>query len=1133
MTLYRYRMARARSEASMALLFALATIALLSVLILAFLSRAQINRQIAFSSTNQIKADLFSRSALHILVGEIREEIRNGSTAQNGGNANYPIIYQPNTNADVTMKPCGLDGTGSVTLINVSTNGAGIYPAEGTIAAGRALGSSYAISSPSLNGRYVSAASWFGVDGPQLGAQTALPTWVFVTRQNGIDVPALANAVSPASADYVIGRFAYTVYDLGGLLNANVAGAPSSDTTNALFKPSQAYADLTQIPGIASSANSDALVAWRQSADDTSASAYTNYLQTYGQTAGFLSTHQGDNAFLSRKDLINFAQQGLGVSATSLPYLTHFSRSLNAPSWGPVANSSAMGGNGTYPYNSNANTTGSANRFLPNVRIATTGTLTHYSDAGATTTYAVTAGAPLLQRRFSLARLAWLTSSGPATGITAAAIRSCFGLQWVNTPTTGPDGLYVAGGYGWAYVGSAGTGSTTLSSIETLDQVAAENREPNFFELLQAGILSGVLGVNAQGYQASTTPVTAFPYAAQSSAFLHTLTIGANLIDQYKADSYPTILIGNWNGNADMVSGSKALPMIAGYMDLAGADTANGNATSLAVYLTVNLWNPYVLPGTSSAGTVPQIRVHVEGGFAQFDAWNTTNNGSPNYALTNMQATEDGWAQINPANYGNYGTLSPVTAASVSSQSSWSTLPAVQGGTLEAFKFPDVPINNTPAAVSNAVNVNGIGVSYLRNQLGTKANPFNIVAEYQTPAGNWVPYSYLDGINDTNTWRTAPTPPKSGVLGTLGAVHWLNGGYVNSATLTPVLSTFTSTQGGVGPFDYKIDPRSTRFNELQWSGTPSPATQAIPFLSLSFLTADSLGAGSGSPSEQYVPLLFSATENQGATPFLSPASLAFNNGGTTGGHNETTTYTDLDGVRRLADYGLFAGDTWASTPYGAATGSATQAGVNSPIILNRPFRSVGELGYTFIDLPWRSINFCDHNNAFGGLLDIFSLTDEPLLTDDRVNLNAPQSLIMQSLLSGSAQNADGTSTLTSPSGIATAYNTYAYSSANTPSTNLPYTPAQLTDFLYAQGTANGLDSVKAHREAVVRALADTTQTRTWNVLIDVVAQVGHYPGSAKTLNDFLVEGEKRYWLSIAIDRYTGQVIDQTLEPVNE
>ena len=52
-------------------------------------------------------------------------------------------------------------------------------------------------------------------------------------------------------------------------------------------------------------------------------------------------------------------------------------------------------------------------------------------------------------------------------------------------------------------------------------------------------------------------------------------------------------------------------------------------------------------------------------------------------------------------------------------------------------------------------------------------------------------------------------------------------------------------------------------------------------------------------------------------------------------------------------------------------------------------------------------------------------------------------------------------------------------------------------------------------------------------MIDVVAQTGRMTPNAKTLNDFVVEGEKRYWLHVAIDRFTGQVIAQQLEPVYE
>jgi hypothetical protein len=47
----------------------------------------------------------------------------------------------------------------------------------------------------------------------------------------------------------------------------------------------------------------------------------------------------------------------------------------------------------------------------------------------------------------------------------------------------------------------------------------------------------------------------------------------------------------------------------------------------------------------------------------------------------------------------------------------------------------------------------------------------------------------------------------------------------------------------------------------------------------------------------------------------------------------------------------------------------------------------------------------------------------------------------------------------------------------------------------------------------------------------VIAQSGRYPPTATGLSQFVVEGEKRYWLHIAIDRFTGEIIDQQLEAV--
>ena len=87
--------------------------------------------------------------------------------------------------------------------------------------------------------------------------------------------------------------------------------------------------------------------------------------------------------------------------------------------------------------------------------------------------------------------------------------------------------------------------------------------------------------------------------------------------------------------------------------------------------------------------------------------------------------------------------------------------------------------------------------------------------------------------------------------------------------------------------------------------------------------------------------------------------------------------------------------------------------------------------------------------------------------------------------------------------------------------------------LIANETGLGASVPKTQRESIARALGETGQTRTWNLLIDVIAQSGHYPPNANTLAGFMVEGEQHYWVHVAIDRFTGQVIDKQIEVVNE
>jgi len=46
-------------------------------------------------------------------------------------------------------------------------------------------------------------------------------------------------------------------------------------------------------------------------------------------------------------------------------------------------------------------------------------------------------------------------------------------------------------------------------------------------------------------------------------------------------------------------------------------------------------------------------------------------------------------------------------------------------------------------------------------------------------------------------------------------------------------------------------------------------------------------------------------------------------------------------------------------------------------------------------------------------------------------------------------------------------------------------------------------------------------------------QRGRYAPGETDLKKFIVEGEQHYWVHVAIDRFTGQVIDKQIEVVNE
>jgi hypothetical protein len=222
-------------------------------------------------------------------------------------------------------------------------------------------------------------------------------------------------------------------------------------------------------------------------------------------------------------------------------------------------------------------------------------------------------------------------------------------------------------------------------------------------------------------------------------------------------------------------------------------------------------------------------------------------------------------------------------------------------------------------------------------------------------------------------------------------------------------------------------------------------------------------------------------------------------------------------------------------------------------MLNRPFRNVAELGYAFRDLPWKTLDFFTDKSADAGLLDVFTINDGtqvaaatstrtqvPTVVAGQINLNATQAVDLQSVLAGTILNElDNNNTVSNTGTGAIAAPVLASNIVNATSTARMLNKSELQTRAGLPTTilptaSNDNQAVKARREVVARATSSISQTRVWNLVIDVVAQSGHFKPNAGSLqNDFVVEGEQHYWVHVAIDRFTGRVLDKQIELVNE
>ena len=457
---------------------------------------------------------------------------------------------------------------------------------------------------------------------------------------------------------------------------------------------------------------------------------------------------------------------------------------------------------------------------------------------------------------------------------------------------------------------------------------------------------------------------------------------------------------------------------------------------------------------------------------------------------------------------------------------------------LVGFRLPDFLL--TAGSPNNPKLMLQMGA----NGTTTTANRFNATLEVNAGtvlAPVWVPYNHFAGIADTNpnySFRDS----------------WINDAALpvrQSLSLTGTPRAFGASQLTTevpAPAAYmKADPRATRFGIFQSDTNPTTSSRIVLSLwpSASGTVPNGYGGTLGTDVE-HVPNRFSSAA-------YYPATLSIN-GPVDARDNATITYADNDSVTRPAD-AIYPG---AATTTGASTPYYTTSTSYHPIMLNRPFRNVAELGYAFRDLPWKTLDFFSDKSADAGLLDIFTVNDgsqvldgtavvgmaPPTMTAGSVNLNTTQGTDLQAVLAGAliddvntTVNATGTGATDAPVLAANVVN------ATNPVVNPAAIPMQNKSELITRAglpttilpaAANDNQAVKARREVVARAVSSVSQTRVWNLLIDVVAQSGHFkPNAANLQNDFVVEGEQHYWVHVAIDRFTGRVIDKQIETVNE
>jgi hypothetical protein len=999
----------------------------------------------------------------------------------------------------------------------------------------------------------------FLAPGESFSSATA-PRWVFISRNGSnpktfsVDLRRRNQADGAVNPAFVLGRYAYNLYETSGLLDVTAAGYPSGggpDVERVGRKGSAALADLTMLPGLTPAAV-DGLAGWRHQWQGDA-----QEFVRQSEAVGWRKLVANDNTFLSRQDMLSFSKYNAGLlPAETLRFFTHFSRDLDAPSYRPlpVAGPGVSGPTRTAIlrsiYAGGNDAFGLDNLVNPDL-----------------TAFDTARKRPLMPRRFPLERLKYVATPAGASvdEETAKFAEKYFGLVWRGTS--------------WEYVHLHPDGG-----IYTLQNVPA-TREANFFEILQATVLAGSLGRQyaARGHDAEDQqrsmhrlpdPVTDLG-GFDGTILLNIMEMGACIIDQYDAESYPTPVRWSSGGSTFQVFGKEDVPYLQRLSAIpfrskqwpktgAGAvkvyNTWNSEATTseaheVSMVLQPMLWRlhqpAYQYDGPTNFRVRP-VHVDVTGGGSMF--WMYSGWDMPNAANTGVKTGKPPIGDNNDVKQLKIGDYSYWGAPNYRQAQS-----ELYPKTFNGSQFQDVTV---PFA-SNA----------FREPQAVHSPQHAAIAEYT------IPTAPLAG-------RVPLVDAVPGHLKSLGFPVSFDqvAGFLVGRALT-ARREIDSPKPRLSAGFFRGDPIEVRMEYQSGDGSWRSYQTAGWVMDPQMVWPEGCALGYGKTRYEGVrPGWTGPAVNTGWNynvakiwwyePFNQGAVVDNNANSWSNGFD--FAYKDPDEVFRpgVAGSNEYAANQYLGNPMSrryqiSDTGllSSPDSLAGRPMVLNRAFRSLGELAYAFRGTPWRDIDLLNPSSPDAGLLDVFCLYEPAAeltasnnpswlapVVAGRVNLNAAGPEVIASLLAGVARDPDNPIAGAEASLLASAFVDTIRADepdggallskselVSRPTGRMVTNPATGVAEAEAIGLVKLLSdkfssatdrSINDRREAIARALADGTTVRSWNFTLDLVVQSGGLPPAATELDAFQPAAERRYWIHFAIDRITGRLLDVQWERVS-